>query len=387
MELLRLAWRALWERKGRTVGAIIGVVIAFTALSFSLTLGQTYRDAVVEFFTSSFRVNTLFVTGIPFTEGDVAALSSIRGVTAAIPMATARGVAITPGGTQTSVTVLGVSPALLDRLMAQTVLHQGEMFITSTFVLVGHLVAFDSSTGRQVVTVNSPLSLMVGRKSAEVMASGILSAGNIGFFDTSRAVVMDISLFRQLTGVSTYSVILVELQDLTYEKAVSREIRARFPNVEVLSPQALMQTLDTFFAGMQLFLGTIAGVSTVITALWLYDTMSISTIQRTKEIGIMRALGFRRRQIMAMFLGEALIIAMIGVAVGVAVLAALMGVLNLTGWQTFGPRGTSLNLTPSIHPEIAAVTALLVVLVNLAGAFLPAYRASRINVVEALRYE
>lgn len=386
MELFRLAWRALWERKGRTIGAIVGVVIAFTALSFSLTFSQAYRDTTVQFFTSSFRTNTLFVVGIPFTDGDVAALSSIRGVSAVVPLATARGVATTPGGSRTSVTIYGVSPALLAYFLPQTALYQGEMFIASTFVLVGYLVAFDSSTGRQMVWINSPLSLAVGRKSAEVVASGILSTGNIGFFDTSRAVVMDITLFRQITGVYTYSMVLVELQDQTQAGAVSREIRANFPNVDVISPQAILQTLESFFASMQLFLGTIAGVSTVITALWLYDTMSISTIQRTKEVGIMRALGYRRRQIMAMFLGEALIIALIGVAVGVAVLAALV-YMPFVGMQAFAPRGVRLDMHMSLYPEIVAATALLVVLVNLAGALLPAYRASRINVVEALRYE
>ncbi|MEM1598714.1 MAG: FtsX-like permease family protein, partial [Pyrobaculum sp.] len=168
------------------------------------------------------------------------------------------------------------------------------------------------------------------------------------------------------------------------------------------SPQAILQTINSYLTSFQLFLGMLAGVSTVITALWLYDTMSISVVQRTKEIGVMRALGFKRRHVMAMFLTEAFIIAAIGVVIGIALLIPMsqVGLSALfSGGASQAPRGgpqggpaggfgNFMNISQLVlDPLIIAATASLVIAVNVAGAFLPAFRGGRINIVQALRYE
>ncbi len=398
LEILRLSWKALWERKGRTIGAIVGVVIAFTALSYALLLGQTFKDYTNRFFTSNFQTNVIYVTGTQFTDADVGALSTISGVVSAVPIATARGVVRIPGSAdRLPVTVYGVDSALLPRLFPATALYNGQLVVGGGMVLVGYYVAFDRSTGQQRIAVGTPISLTVGRRSATVVTSGILATGALGFVDTARGFVMDLASFRQLTGITTYNTVMLTLEDASKIDAVTNEIRANFPNVDVISPQAIQQTINSFLTSFQLFLGLIAGVSTVITALWLYDTMSISVVQRTKEIGVLRALGFKKRHVMAMFLGEALMIAIIGVVIGAALLIPLaqMGLPftgNAQAQQTRGPFGGPGNGLLSIDslvldPVLMAGTAALVVGINLLGAFLPAYRGGRLNIVEALRYE
>ena len=397
LEILRLSWKALWERKGRTIGAIVGVVIAFTALSYALLLGQTFREYTNQFFTSNFQTNVIYVTGTQFTDADVGALSTISGVVSAIPIATARGVVRIPGSAdRLPVTVYGVDPALLPRLFPATALYDGQLVVGGGMVLVGYYVAFDRSTGQQRIAVGTPLSLTVGRRSATVVTSGILATGALGFVDTARGFVMDLASFRQLTGIATYNTVMLTLEDASKIDAVTNEIRASFPNVDVISPQAIQQTINSFLTSFQLFLGLIAGVSTLITALWLYDTMSINVVQRTKEIGVLRSLGFKRRHVTALFLGEALMIAVIGVVIGAALLIPLtqMGLPftgNAQAQQTRGPFGGPGGFSNIdslvLDPVLMAGTAALVVGINLLGAFLPAYRGGRINIVEALRYE
>jgi len=398
LEILRLSWKALWERKGRTIGAIVGVVIAFTALSYALLLGQTFREYTNQFFTSNFQTNVIYVTGTQFTDADVGALSTISGVVSAIPIATARGVVRIPGSAdRLPVTVYGVDPALLPQLLPATALYDGQMMVGSGTALVGYYVAFDRSTGQQRIAVGTPLSLTVGRRSTTVLASGILATGALGFVDTARGFVTDLPSFRQLTGITTYNTVVLTLEDSSKIDAVINEIRANFPTVDVISPQAMLQTINSFLTSFQLFLGLIAGVSTLITALWLYDTMSINVVQRTKEIGVLRSLGFRKRHVMALFLGEALMIAIIGVVIGAALLIPLtqMGLPFMSNAQAQetrgpfgGPGGAFSSITSLVlDPVLVAGTAALVVGINLLGAFLPAYRGGRINIVEALRYE
>jgi len=395
LELLRLSWKALWERRGRTVGAIVGVIIAFTALSYSLLLTQTVKGAVTEFFEKNFGLNIVMVGGSVFTDADVASLSSIEGVEAVVPMVVYRGLVRVPGSTEPIVAnVYAINPADLPRVIPQTALHDGQLFVGPNFALAGYYIAYDKSTGEQRVGPGSVISLDLEKKSVSLVVAGVLAVGNIGFFSTATGVIIDLSEYRRLTGFEKYNVLVVIAKDSSLVDAVVSEVRARLPTAEVVSPQAILQTVNAFLTGFQAFLGLVAGVSTVITALWLYDTMSISVLQRTKEIGIMRAVGFKRRHITLMFLSEALIIAAIGVAIGTALLVPLSSVSMSTfnagpaqpddsGSAAFFPRGRGLVLDPAT----VAMAAMLVVSVNLIGALAPAIRASKIKLVEALKYE
>jgi len=238
------------------------------------------------------------------------------------------------------------------------------------------------------VSPGSIISLDLEKKSMSLVVAGVLAVGYIGFFSTATGLVIDLSEYRRLTGFEKYNVLVVIAKDSSLVDAVVSEVRARFPTAEVLSPQVILKSINAFLTGFQVFLGLVAGVSTVITALWLYDTMSISVLQRTREIGIMRAVGFKRRHITLMFLGEALIIATIGVAIGAVFLVPLSDIdlstiFNADPDRPFLPPGTRLM----IDPAAVATAAVVVVAVNLIGALAPAIRASRIRLVEALKYE
>ncbi|MEM0370918.1 MAG: FtsX-like permease family protein, partial [Pyrobaculum sp.] len=111
-----------------------------------------------------------------------------------------------------------------------------------------------------------------------------------------------------------------------------------------------------------------------------------------------RSIGFRRRQILTLFLGEAFLIALIGIAIGMALLIPLSnaGPAVLFGQRTssaaagdFGARHAFVMEMDKLvlDPVTIATTAFIVLSINLAGALLPSIRASRINIVQALRYE
>jgi putative ABC transport system permease protein len=134
-----------------------------------------------------------------------------------------------------------------------------------------------------------------------------------------------------------------------------------------------------FASTVQLGLGALSGVSTLVTAMWLYDTMTISVLQRTKEIGIMRAVGYKRRHVVAMLILEALIIVGVGIAAALPVLAS-MSMVPI-------PLGPGMYLRLLATPGVVLASAALVVAVNILGVLAPAYRAGRLNIVDALRYE
>ncbi|MEL9990434.1 MAG: ABC transporter permease [Thermoproteus sp.] len=409
-EEFQLAWRALWERKGRTIGTIVGVMIAFVALSLAVSVGNAFKASTQSFFTSSFGTNNIYIVGQQFTDADVSVIASYISpyATAVVPVASAPATAQVPGGNSIAVTLYGVPAQNISALLPNTALYDGTNAVAGSIALMGYYVAFDETTGTQRLYVGTPIVLSYRGKTYTLVTGGIIAAGTPNpALNTMTAVVVDINEFRAITGITTYRTIVVTLKNQNYVTQVQNVLKAIFPNAEVFSPQSIAQTITAFFTGLELFLGLVSGVSTVITALWLYDTMTISVIQRTREFGILRAIGFKKRQITAMMLYEALIIAAIGIAAGAAIMAPLslvkINFFSLAGQNTAataitaaprGPRGGpfggasqlgTVSLSPD--PRIAAIAALIVLAVNLVGALVPAVRAGRLNLVDALRYE
>ncbi len=126
---------------------------------------------------------------------------------------------------------------------------------------------------------------------------------------------------------------------------------------------------------MTLLLAGIAGISLVVAGIGVMNVMLVSVTERTREIGIKKALGARRSDILVQFLLEALIISVIGGALGIAAGIA-MGMLSSAVGMAFV---VSWNI---VIVAVAASTA-----IGLAFGIFPAYRASRKNPIEALRAE
>jgi putative ABC transport system permease protein len=385
----RLAWGSLRERRGRTIGAIVGVFIAFVALTEALALGNAFRSSALNLF-EGLGVNNVFVLG-SFTDADVALVKTYVApyATAVVPISSARASVRLPNGVVEGVTLYGIPSDGIGVIVPESAVYDGSNNVGGGLALVGYFVAFDENTGAQLLNVGDPLPLNYRGRSYTLAISGILSAQNPGPIDTTTSVILDESQFRAITGDSTYRLIVVSLKSTQYFDKVQNLLKAVYPNAEVLNLQSLVQTVTQFFTELELFLGIVSGVSTVITALWLYDTMTISVLQRTKEFGILRAVGFKKRQITAMMLYEALIIAAIGIAAGVVALILLSFIPISFFPQTAAPRGAFFRASPSLSVpwNIGLATAALVVAVNMLGALAPAIRAGRLNIVDALRYE
>jgi len=174
-------------------------------------------------------------------------------------------------------------------------------------------------------------------------------------------------------------------------------------NVRVVSPGQILSSITSITSQLSLFLGSIGAVSLFVAAVGIINTMFVSVMERTREIGVMKALGFRPKQIMSIFLAEAALTGMLGGVFGLVlgfILAYLMGGMfagfGIGGGRGFtgfggGGGGGSAAATMTIHPVFSSGLILFslvfpVVLATLAGLY-PAWRASRMNAVVALKYE
>ena len=210
---------------------------------------------------------------------------------------------------------------------------------------------------------------------------GTFDAGNSGF---DSEIWGDAIQLMQAFRRPVYSSLLFRLNDpesfdsvrAQLERDQRLTVEAKRENVYYEEQSEL---LAKFIRYLGLTLSVIFSVGAVIGAM---ITMYASVANRTGEIGTLRALGFRKRSILAAFLTEAVLLALVGGCVGLA-LASFMQMFTIStmNWQSFSELAFSFTLTP----DIAAKTLLFSLVMGVIGGFLPAIRAARLNIVDALR--
>jgi putative ABC transport system permease protein len=168
--------------------------------------------------------------------------------------------------------------------------------------------------------------------------------------------------------------------------------------VSVISSTAVLNIIGSVFSVIQLFLVGIAAISLLVAGIGIMNIMIVSLIERTREIGILKALGMKSRTVLLIFLGESVIIGLIGAAVGIGLgwgLANIVAVVFSGGGPFAGIGGgqaatvgtAGLNLVPVLTPTVLLGALGFGIGVSVIFALYPAWRASKLKPVEALRYE
>jgi putative ABC transport system permease protein len=261
------------------------------------------------------------------------------------------------------------------------------------------LVPFGQNLTMYYETVNSsqvikhPISLNV---------TAVL--GQIGGFSLSggpsdNGIYMPLSLAQQYFNTVLLSTIIVQVDSPNQAiiTNVTNAIKAYFAPagaVSVLSATSLIGTISTILGTVSDLLTAIAAISLIVAGVGIMNIMTVSIIERTREIGILKAIGATDRSVLGIFLVEALMIGLIGSLIGLGLgylgafgLGALLFRFASSGATTgvFGGGGST--FIPVISPELIALAILFGVLVAVVFALYPALKASRKPPVEALRFE
>jgi putative ABC transport system permease protein len=182
---------------------------------------------------------------------------------------------------------------------------------------------------------------------------------------------------------------------------VQQEIETYYgTQVRVMNAGSMVSSVESITSQMTVFLGSIGAVSLFVAAVGITNTMFVSVMERTREIGILKALGYKPKQIMGMFLSEAALSGIVG-GVGGTILGYVLsfiigGALPMSGGFGMGggPPGqasstsaSSTTFTPVFTPELIAFSLLFPIGIAILAGLYPAWRASRMNAVVALKYE
>jgi len=219
--------------------------------------------------------------------------------------------------------------------------------------------------------------------------------GSFGGSDRDDAVFIPLSTMqakisadRSALGLANVMQISVSINDPAMlargREEIAELLRERHRTGEddfsIRSQEELLRTMDDIKRGLMVFMGSIASIALLVGGIGIMNIMLVSVTERTREVGIRKALGARRRDIVMQFLAEAVMVTMVGGLIGVAL--GVLGAAFADGQPLMGGRLVTIVTTQSI-----AITVGVSVAIGIFFGIYPAFRAAGLNPVEALRHE
>jgi len=213
-------------------------------------------------------------------------------------------------------------------------------------------------------------------KDQEMTVTGILNQEDMGM----GIVVIDVDKALPMNDNKPSSITANTRGD---PEVIKNEIEDTVKGTTVSTKSDLTKQIDDMMKGLTLFIGAIASIALLVGVISIINIMLVNVTERTREIGVLKAIGFTNREVLGSILVEAGLIGLIGSVVGIVIAAILLQVGVILFSQQIG----DLQLV-SMLPIwlVAGVIGGATLLSVLAGLY-PAWRASRLNVVEALRNE
>ena len=396
---------SLSANKLRTGLTMLGIVIGVASVISMLAIGNGASSSITSSI-ESMGTNLLYVMANsqgtnpqPVTLADADAIIDSGGAPSVIAVAPVaqRSMDVTYAGTSTSTTVMGVTPNY--STVRNTPVESGR-FITqadidnhATVAIIGADVVeelFGSSVGvlGQKIRIGSNLYQVVGILESK-------GGDSIGSSDNQVIVPLSTAQVRIITRSSAHdevSQISVQVADAEkIENAITEVtaiLRSRHnitgddeEDFNVMSTEAFTEAATSITGIMTIFLGGIAGISLLVGGIGIMNIMLVSVIERTKEIGLRKAVGARDSDILLQFMVESLIIGLTGGILGILIGWGISSLIK--GVATFG----STTLTPEIRVGSVIMAVGFSVAVGLIFGLYPANRASKLEPVEALRKE
>ncbi|MEE8167501.1 MAG: ABC transporter permease [Candidatus Hydrothermarchaeales archaeon] len=395
IEYIEYSLRNMVQQKSRTVLTLSGIVIGIAVIVAVISLGEGMRLTMNEqlekvggdmiyvmpagIFGGGFGPPQEFV---PFGIGELREISTIPGVKKTAPMyfTTAR---MKKGSEENTAYIIGATEVAIELYRDFLTLKEGR-YIKETetdAVFIGYYI----STGMFDRDVRVGDSLKISGKKFRVV--GVVA--EIGSKQDDSQIYMSLKAAQLLFDVGDdINLIYVQTDNNEIVGEVSQKIEDRIKKLrggkdfDVMTTEDSAEQVNQILDILTFVLGGIASVSLLVGGVIIMNTMIMSVIERTREIGVMKAIGATNYTILSMFLSEAALVGFFGGVLGVILGGVISKVIEIVGKAYVG---TMFQTHISMELVIGAILFALI-LGSISGAY-PAWRASKLDPVEALRYE
>ncbi|MBU6141540.1 ABC transporter permease [Patescibacteria group bacterium] len=402
--MLQETYAALSANKVRTGLTMLGIVIGISSVIAMISIGQGAQNSIQQSIQSigsnliliqpgaqrgpGFQVSSGRGSARSLTQADADAIAqSVPGVAAVAPEVDGR-YQVNARGTNTNTSVIGVDPNY--PTVRNVEIDTGNFITTQNLTGLSKVAVLGPTTRDDLFGAGAdPIGQTIRINNIDFTVIGVTVAkGGTGFGSQDDRIYIPLTTAqRYLAGNQYLSTISVQAQDTSVMTAVQQQITTlllqrhaiadpTLADFSIMNQSDIVATASNVTGTLTILLGAVAGISLIVGGIGIMNMMLTTVTERTREIGLRKAVGAKRKDINTQFLMEAVMLTFTGGALGIAL-----------GWsisfliQYFGVLQTQVSL-PSILLAFGVSAAIGIVF-----GYYPARRAAGLNPIEALRYE
>lgn len=410
MENWKFALSSIMGHKMRSFLTMLGIIIGVASVVVIMALGQGMTKQITDMFSADTRDIEIYYVAKDsdsksIFDDDVEMTSSDKGpkiqeewlqkITSDVPGV--QNYYLTNGTTATvllnkkkanNVNIIGVNKTYFDVKKYKVV--AGRNFRSDDYEHFSRIIMLDTKLARKLFGTNdNALNKQVSVGSKSYLVVGVYKDPNAGsalygMSSGGNAVMTNTQLAAEF-NVNEIEAAYVHVNDATQATTVGEEAAKVMTQVSgvkighftIFDMSKQIAEINSAYGMMTTVIGAIAGISLLVGGIGVMNIMLVSVTERTREIGLRKALGATRRKILTQFLIESMVLTLLGGLIGLGLAAGLTSILN----------SNMADMKPSISFNVAIGSLLFSAFIGMIFGILPANKASKLDPIEALRYE
>ncbi len=385
LQSIKMSLRSIKSNKLRSALTMLGMIIGVSSVIILVSIAQGSAENVTsrinQLGTNLLTINT-FGTDLALTEDKIRELSKLNGIKAVSPVVSGR-VNVKKDRTTSQVSLTGTNAAY--SAVRDTTVSQGR-FITDLDIEYRQKIAvIGADTAATFFAGKNPVGQYIQIEGNSFKVVGVLASKGSSMGQSGDSIVIvPLSTGQRLVKSATINQVYLQGKSENEMDYVMNEVEMKmaslYPNksdyYNVSNQKDLMDTMSSVTSTMTMMLGGIAGISLLVGGIGIMNIMLVSVSERTKEIGIRKAIGAKRRDILLQFLIEAVVLSGVGGMIGILAGVGIGKILS-----------SILSLTVSFTSSVMIISFLFSLAVGVVFGVFPANKASKLNPIQALRYE